>query len=124
MGIKTGLDGRGFQTFAGGYPIDKEGFFKEYVDAPLEQIKVVFDSGRFQVFSEYELLMEFIDEQFPEISVVGILAGPTDGSDSDILDNFHVSGPDIPDGSGDGMAVTARDKFAITWGQVKRGSIH
>ena len=82
---------------------------------PGQPMKVVFESGRFQVFSQGELLVEFVDEAYPKIELVGIYAQQL--LDVHIsrktLDDFLISGPNL--------AVRPRGKLATTWGDVKNG---
>ncbi len=81
------------------------------LDAPTGETEVRFDTGHFEVFVGGKTL-NFIDETFPSIQLVGIVIGP---SDSDIhvqLDDFGISAPGE-------LSITARKKLAIAWGRIK-----
>ena len=100
-------------------PIKGEILFGEIAVRPTiplgQPVKVVFESGRFQVFSQGQLLVEFVDEDYPKIELVGIYARqPLDVHVSrKKLDDFLIFGPNL--------AVRPRGKLATTWGDVKNG---
>jgi hypothetical protein len=100
-------------------PIKGDILFGEITVRPIippgQPMKVVFESGRFQVFSQGQLLVEFVDEDYPKIELVGIYA--QQHLDVHVsrkkLDDFLIFGPNL--------AVSPRGKLATTWGDVKNG---
>jgi len=92
---------------------------KRYPCIPSGQcMKVVFESGIFRVFSQDTLLLEFVDENYPKIELVGIFAWSIRNEIHGVMDNFVISGPGIPDGPP--YAVHPKGKIAVAWGRLKR----
>ena len=83
-------------------------------------LKVVFDSGRFRVFTDEVLLTEFIDNRFSQINVVGLLITCHFGAEwfGSRISSFSISGAGIPDHN---LAVQLQGtQLTTTWGQLKR----
>ena len=87
--------------------------------ASIEQIRIVFKSGRFQMFAEDKLMADFSDDDFRTIDAVGVYAGTSRAVESWIqIANFVISGPSIPDGTG--YPVKLGGNLSTTWGHVKK----
>ena len=85
-----------------------------------QNLKVVFDTGRFQVFSADKLVAEFVDAEFRTIDLLGLMIfGELTVFAS--MDEFVISGPGITDGS-EKVAVHSMNQLATTWGSIKRRS--
>ena len=83
-------------------------------------LKVVFDSGQFQLFTNSVLLTEFVDKHFTEIDVVGLLVTCHIGGEwfGASISSFSVSGSGIPDHN---LAVQLqKTQLTTTWGELKR----
>ena len=87
----------------------------------IQHLKIVFDGGRFQVFSAENLVAEFVDVEFLTINLLGLMIfGPLAVGAN--MDEFSISGPGIPDGA-EKVAVRSLKKLATAWGGIKRGSL-
>ena len=85
-----------------------------------QNLKVVFDTGRFQVFSADKLVAEFVDAEFRTIDLLGLMIfGELTVFAS--MDEFVISCPGITDGS-EKVAVHSMNQLATTWGSIKRRS--
>ena len=85
-----------------------------------EHLEAVFDSGKFQLFTKDVLLTEFVDNDFTEIDVVGLLVTCHVGGHwfGGGISSFSVSGLGIPDHN---LSVELREThLATTWAQIKR----
>ncbi len=85
-----------------------------------DHLKVVFDSGKFQVFTNEVLLTEFTDDDFTKIDVVGLVITCHFGGDwfGARMSSFSISNVDIPN---HGLAVQLRGtQLATTWGNLKQ----
>lgn len=90
---------------------------KKPVDIQIEHLKVLFDTGHFQLFSADNLVAEFVDPEYKTVDLVGMMIlGEVPGTGS--LDEFIISGPGILDGTGS-VAVHFMTKLATTWGGIK-----
>ena len=90
------------------------------VDTKIEHLRVVFDTGRFQLFSADNLVAEMVDPEYKTVDLVGIMIwGETCGSGS--LDESVISGPCIPNGTGN-VTDQPTNKLVTTWGCIKRRS--
>ena len=80
----------------------------------LSQMTLHFDEGRFQFFGNDESRMDFLDTNLRTIDMIGfVLVGyVTDlkNTGEGWVDSVTISG----------LPVTAKDKLATTWGQLKR----
>ena len=86
----------------------------------MHQLKVVFDSGQFQLFTNGILLTEFVDEHFMQINVVGLLVTCHFGGNwfGANISSFSISGGKIPDHN---LAVQLQDtQLTTTWGELKQ----
>ena len=84
-------------------------------------LKVVFDSGQFQVFTDEVLLTEFIDEDLRQIDVVGLLITCHFGGElfDARISSFSISGDGIPNHNH--LAVQLQGtQLTTTWGRLKR----
>jgi len=104
---KTG----GFDLFAGQNPVIRH---KPQID----QMKIIFDAGRFQLFSGNQLIADFKDETFETIDLLGLMAWGFSGLHATI-DDFVISGPRVPNGTGD-LRVSPKNRLATKWGSLKR----
>ncbi|RLE63918.1 MAG: hypothetical protein DRJ47_08815 [Thermoprotei archaeon] len=111
-------------------PLGREDLHRDYPTIPFGQpMKITFESGRFRLFSQDTLLLQFVDEGYPKwakellnvqriekIELVGIYAKGFDdvGDFHGVMDDFMISGPNL--------AVNARRKLATTWGNMKNES--
>jgi hypothetical protein len=93
-------------------PRDKRG-------GTIGRIRIVFKTGRFQMFAEDKLMADFSDDDFQTIDAVGVFARTSRGVESRVqIANFVISGPSIPDGSG--YPVKPGGTLSTTWGHVKK----
>ena len=97
----------GFSARAGKAPQGKLG-------ETIEHIKIVFETGRFRMFSGNDLMADFKDEDFRTIDAVGIYTITSEGVEQrGQIDDFVISGPSIPDRKPFG-------KLVMTWGHLKK----
>lgn len=84
-------------------------------DLELRKIKVAFDSGRFELFTNDNNIV-FQDDNFPTINYLGIAVVPKMCTTESkmIVDDFIISGPSI------NLDVQPKSKAAVLWGQLKR----
>ena len=85
-----------------------------------DHLKVVFDSGQFQVFTNEVLLTEFTDKHITKIDVVGLVITCHFGGEwfGARMSRLSISGADVPNQS---LAVQLRGtQLATTWGNLKQ----
>ena len=83
-------------------------------------LKVVFNAGHFQVYSGDGLKATLVDPEYETVDLVGLMIwGEVPGSGS--LDEFVISGPCIPNGTGN-VSDRPADKLVTTWACIKRRS--
>jgi hypothetical protein len=81
----------------------------------LKEVKITFDSGRFQMMADGEKRADFEDPHFDVIELIAFamwghkFPGPEGWADS-----FEISGPSIT-----GYEVKPKGKLATTWGSIK-----
>ena len=83
-------------------------------------LKVVFDSGEFKVFTNKDLLAEFIDARFTEIDVVGLLITSHIGEVwfGAHISSFSITGQRIINQN---LAVQLKEmQFVMTWAHLKQ----
>ena len=86
----------------------------------LDILKVVFNAGHFQVYSADELVATMVDLEYETVDLVGLMIwGEVPGAGS--LDEFVISGPCIPNGTGN-VSNQPADKLVTTWACIKRRS--
>ena len=81
----------------------------------LKEIKVAFDSGRFELFTKGKKIA-FQDDNFLTINYLGIVvvARSCTTESTMIVDDFIISGPSI------NLDVQPKSKAAVLWGTLKR----
>ncbi len=83
-------------------------------------LKVVFDSGEFKVFTNKDLLAEFIDARFTEIDVAGLLITSHIGEVwfGAHISSFSITGQRIINQN---LAVQLKEmQFVMTWAHLKQ----
>ena len=82
----------------------------------LKEIRVEFDSGRFQMIADGEVRADFKDPHFNEIDYIVFSISGIDppGGAQGWAGSFEISGPSIT-----GYDVKPEDKLATTWGSIK-----
>ena len=83
-------------------------------------LKVVFDTGKFRLFTQDILLTEFFDDEIVLIDVVGLIISYRPFGDQSIatIDTFSISGQDIPNHNY--LDVQFRvTHLTSTWGTLK-----
>ena len=85
------------------------------VELNLKEIEVKFERGQFQLLSKGKQIVNFRNNAFELIDLVGIVVFPKNchARANAVMDNFLISGPNL--------AVNAKGKLATTWGDVKNG---
>ena len=86
-----------------------------------EELKVVFDNGKFQLFTQDLPITEFFDAEFTQLDVVGLIVlykFPGTWFDGTIS-TFSISGSGIPNHNS--LDVQLRStQLTTTWGKLKR----
>lgn len=88
---------------------------------PLEEMEISFNNGHFKFSSQNNLLTEFKVPQMTTIDCLGLIAYVERGAGHVgrfALDNFVISGPDIPDHGS--QNVLPKGKATVVWGELKR----
>ena len=91
-----------------------------------ENIRVVFDAGKFQLWTQDLLVTEFVDEDITKIDAVGLMAvfEPPGGFFSGRISTFSISGSGIPQYyllDEQLREVQLRERqLTTTWGKLKR----
>ena len=86
-----------------------------------DHLKVVFDTGKFQLFTQDILLTEFFDDEIVLIDVVGLIVTyrPLGDWSMASISTFSISGRDIPNHNS--LDVQLREtQLTTTWGALKR----
>ncbi len=85
------------------------------------KLKVIFNNGKFRLFTQDLLITEFIDTEMPMIDVVGLMAVyelPGRYFEGDVL-TFSISGQSIPNHNSLDVQLE-NTQLATTWGEMKR----
>ena len=95
----------------------------DYVNPKIKEtgyLKVIFNAGHFQVYSADGLKATMVDLDYETVDLVGIMIwGEVPGAGS--LDEFVISGPCIPNGTGN-VSNQPADKLVTRWACIKRRS--
>ena len=84
-------------------------------------IRVVFDDGKFQLWTQDILITEFVDDDIPMIDVVGLMSVfefPGQWFDGTIS-TFSISGQGIPTNNAFDVQL-GNTQLTTTWGKIKR----
>ncbi len=84
-------------------------------------IRVVFDTGKFQLWTQDLLITEFFDDEIPMIDVVGLMSVfefPGQWFDGTIS-TFSISGQGIPTNNAFDVQL-GNTQLTTTWGKIKR----
>lgn len=94
--------------------------YHERFHVTTNHLKVVFDTGKFRLFTQDILLTEFIDDEMVLIDVVGLIISYRPFGDHSMasINAFSISGQDIPNHNF--LDVQLRGThLASTWGSLK-----
>ena len=89
-------------------------------ESTTRNLATVFDSGHFQVWTDGDLITEFVDEKIKNIDIVGLLITCHFGGEwfGSRISNISITDKAIPKGN---LAVYVRDThLTTTWGELKQ----